>query len=62
MLLYISSPNEQCAWIIDLGAKSHVCHDSQSFTTPYELKDTIDVVLGDGQALVAIGRGEVILD
>ena len=32
------------------------------FTTLYQIKDPIDVMLGDGHALTAIGRGEVILD
>ena len=33
-----------------------------SFTTLYQLEDPIDVVLGDGRALTAVGRGDVVLD
>ena len=36
--------------------------DSKSFTTLHQLEDPIDVVLGDGRALTAVGRGEVVLD
>ena len=32
------------------------------FITLYQLQDPIDVVLGDGRALTAVGRGEVVLD
>ena len=60
--LSVSSPNEQCAWIVDSGATSHMCRDSKLFTTLYQLEDSIDVVLGDGRALTAVGRGEVKLD
>lgn len=39
-----------------------MCHDSKLFTTLHQLEDPIDVVLGDGRALTAVGRGEVMLD
>ena len=32
------------------------------FTTLHQLEDLIDVMLGDGRALTAVGRGEVMLD
>ena len=60
--LSASSSNEQSIWIIDTGATCHMCHDSKLFTTLHQLEDPIDVVLGDGQALTAVGRGEVMLD
>ena len=60
--LSVSSSNEQCAWIIDSGATCHMCQDSMLFTTLYQLQDPIDVVLGDGRALTAARRGEVVLD
>ena len=60
--LSASSKDEQCAWIIDSGATSHMCRDKKVFTALYQLQDPIDVVLGDGRALTAIGRGDVVLN
>ena len=60
--LSVSSSNEQFIWIIDLGATCNMCQDSKSFTTLHQLEHPIDVVLGDGRALTAVGRGEVVLD
>ena len=60
--LSVSSSNEQCAWIVDSGATCHMCQDIMSFTTLYQLEDPIDVVLGDGRALTAVRRGDVVLD
>ena len=39
-----------------------MCQDSKSFTTLHQLEHPIDVVLGDGRALTAVGRGEVVLN
>lgn len=39
-----------------------MCQDSKLFTTLHQLEDPIDVVLGDGRAITAVGRGEVMLD
>ena len=47
--LSTSSPNEQCAWIVDSGATSHMCRDKKSFSVLYQLEDPIDVVLGDDE-------------
>ena len=60
--LSASSSNEQSAWIVDSGATSHMCRDSKSFTTLHQLGDPVDVALGDGRALTAVGRGTVKLD
>ena len=60
--LYTTSSREQSTWIVDSGATTHMCHDRQSFTNLYQLENPIDVVLGDGRALTAVGRGEVVLD
>ena len=40
----------------------HMCQDSKSLTTLHQLEDPIDVVLGDGRALTAVGREEVVLN
>ena len=61
--LSVSSSSETSStWIIDSGAICHMCLDSTLFATLHQLEDPIDVVLGDGRALVAVGRGEVVLD
>ena len=61
--LSVSSSSETSStWIIDSGATCHMCLDSEIFTTLYQLEDPIDVVLGDGRTLVAVGRGKVVLD
>lgn len=61
--LSVSSSSETSStWIIDSGATCNMCLNSYMFTTLYELEDPIDVVLGDGRALIAVGRGEVVLD
>ena len=39
-----------------------MCQDSKLFTTLHQLEDPIDVEYGDGRALTAVGRGEVMLD
>ena len=40
-----------------------MCHDSKWFTTlNHQLQDPVDVVLGDGRALTATGKGKVVLD
>lgn len=46
-VLSVSSLNEQCTWIIDLGATCHMCQNSKSFTTLCQLEDPINVALGD---------------
>ena len=60
--LSASKSNEQHVWIIDSGATSHMCRDKESFTTLNHLQTSIDVVLGDGRALKATGKGEIVLD
>lgn len=60
--LSVSSSNEQRAWIVDSGATSHMCRDKKSFSALYQSEDPVDVVLGDGRTLSAVGRGNVELD
>ena len=45
--LSVLNSNEQCAWIIDLGATCHMCQNSKSFTTLHQLGNPINVMLGD---------------
>ena len=49
-------------WIIDSGATTHMCSNKKAFTTLYQLKSPIKVTVGDGRALTAIGRGDVVLN
>lgn len=46
---------------MDSGVTSHTCSNKKSFTTLYQLEDPIEVTVGDGRALTAVGRGEVVL-
>ena len=40
-----------------------MCQDNRAFTTSFhKFEEPIEVVLGDGRALMAVGRGEVVLD
>ena len=54
-------PDENCAWIVDSGATCHTCHDEKSFLALYQIREPVDVVLGDGHSLTAIRRGKVVL-
>ena len=60
--LAVVSSNEEHAWIVDSGATCHMCHTKRMFTTHYQIEKPIDVTLGDGRTLIAIGRGKVELD
>ena len=48
-------------WIVDSGATCHICHDCNSFVELNTLEKPLDVTLGDGHTLKAVGRGTVIL-
>ena len=39
-----------------------MCHNKELFTTLNPLQKSTDVVLGDGRALQAIGKGKIILE
>lgn len=60
--LSASNSIEQSAWIVDSGATCHMSHNRNLFSTLYQLQNPIDVMLGDGRALTATGRGEVVLN
>jgi len=59
--LSVSSSDETSStWVVDSGATCHMCLNSEMFASLYQLEHPIDIVLGDGRALAAIGRGEVV--
>eukprot|EP00731_Ephydatia_muelleri_P016374 Em0009g798a len=49
-------------WIIDSGATTHMCSNKKALTTLYQLESPIKVTVGDGRALTAVGRGDVVLN
>ena len=53
--------NPRCSrsWIIDSGATSHICNDCKQFLQLYPLKNSLEVVLGDGHKLTAVAQGTV---
>ena len=53
--LSASSSREHNTLIVDSGATCHMCHDAQN------LKDPLEVVMGDGCTLTAAGKGYVTL-
>lgn len=46
-------------WIIDSGATSHMCTDRRMFTKLRPLSKSLEVKLGDGHVLMAVGQGTV---
>ena len=49
-------------WIMDSGAACHMCYDDKLFDELHSLKQPLEVMLGDGYALQATGRGTVVLE
>lgn len=48
-------------WIVDSGATCHMCNNKKMFTNFTSLKQPLEVALGDGHVLQAVGRGIVAL-
>ena len=57
----VQSRSTDTDWIVDSGATCHVCNDRSSFVELSFLQTPLDITLGDGHALKAIGRGIVTL-
>ena len=49
------------SWIVDSGATSHMCNSDKQFIKLRNLKQPLEVTLGDGHALEATGQGIVSL-
>ena len=55
------SPDAHDQWIFDSGATCHMCNNKAMFSEVHSLCNPINVMLGDGRNLRAVGRGNVIL-
>ena len=53
--------NTHNQWIIDSGATCHMCNEKTSFSNYQTLDTPLNVVLGDGRNLQAIGHGDIVL-
>ena len=53
--------NTQGQWILDSGATCHMCNKESMFTDLHLLHNPLNVMLGDGRNLQAVGCGKVIL-
>jgi len=57
-----SEVNAHDRWILDSGATCHMCNQETLFSCYQALKTPLNVVLGDGRSLQAIGKGSVELE
>ena len=57
--LAVSNTNN---WIVDSGATCDMCSDSKLFETLQNLKQPIEVSIGDGRTLQATGKGNISLE
>ena len=48
-------------WILDSGATCHMCNNEAMFSDLQALQNPLNVTLGDGRDLHAVGRGNVVL-
>ena len=58
----LAAAGEVNSWIVDSGATCHMCNERGLFIQLCNLKEPVDVTLGDGHCLVAEGRGDVKLN
>lgn len=56
-----TSAGRQDGWIVDSGATCHMSNDRRLFVELRDLEKPLEVTLGDGHDLNAIGRGVVVL-
>ena len=57
-----ASTGRHDSWIVDSGATCHMCNDRKLFVELRSLDKLLEVTLGDGYDLHAIGRGVVVLE
>ena len=51
--------NETVEWILDSGASSHLCANKDAFYSYVPLTNSIQITIGDGSKIKAIGRGTI---
>ena len=56
-----AGPNTDGQWILDSGATCHMCNKESMFRNLQALTTPLNVTLGDGRKLKAVGRGNVVL-
>ena len=49
------------SWIVDSGATCHMCNDEKLFVELHSLKQPMEVMLGDGHIIKAVGHGDIML-
>ena len=57
----IGGPSTNSQWILDSGATCHMCNKETMFNNLQALSVPLNVTLGDGRNLQAVGRGNVTL-
>ena len=56
-----ASSNGRDQWILDSGATCHRCNDAATFSDLRPLSISLNVALGDGRNIQAVGQGNVVL-
>ena len=59
--LATGSVQGNAAWIVDSGATCHMCNDRKLFAVFDGLEEPLEITLGDGHTVKAVGRGVVLL-
>ena len=58
---FCTDSNVHDQWILDSGATYHICNTETMFNNFRALRNPVNITLGDGQNLQAVGRGNVTL-
>ena len=59
--LSLADSNTRDEWILDSGATCRMCNNESMFCDLQDLPTTVNITLGDGRNLKALGRGSVVL-
>ena len=58
---FSAGPDSHQRWILDSGATCHMCNEKSLFTHYQPLAKPLNVLLGDGRSLQAMGQGSIML-